>query len=146
MEFSRKKRGLMVSLIAAVFWAIGSIFFRAALTQEDYVATAFLRMWALSLLLLTGTFIRGGYGALQSAGRKILLQVAIAGIVSHGVGSILYMMSLSLVGAARGVPLISVAPLFGLLLAFSTLKEKVTARIWVGSLLTVIGIVTITLC
>jgi len=142
---SYKKRGLLMSLIAAVFWAIGSIFFRTALTQEDYVATAVLRMWILSLLLLTGTFIRGGYGALHSAGRNTLLRVAVAGVISHGVGSILYMMSLSLLGAARGVPLISVAPLFGLLLAFSTLKEKVTARIWAGSLLTVIGIATITL-
>ena len=144
-EFPRKKRGLIVSLIAAVFWAIGSIFFRAALTQEDYVATAFLRMWTLSLLLLAGTVIRGGYGALRGAGRKTLLRIAVAGFISHGFGSILYMMSLSLIGAARGVPLISVAPLFGLPLAFSTLKEKVTARIWVGSLLTVIGIATITL-
>jgi len=145
MEFPRKKRGLIVSLIAAVFWAIGSIFFRAALIQEDYVATAFLRMWTLSLLLLTGTFLRGGYGALHSAGRETLLRVAVAGVVSHGVGSVLYMMSLSLVGAARGVSLISVAPLFGLLFAFSTLKEKVTARIWVGSLLTVTGIAAVTL-
>jgi len=60
--------------------------------------------------------------------------------VALGLGWFLLAVSLSQIDASRAVPISSVSPLFTTLIGAFLLKEKVTVKIFVGSVLIVLGI------
>lgn len=60
-----------------------------------------------------------------------------------GLGGILLFVSLSLIAASRAIPLSSVSPLLSLLLTSLYAGEKVTAKVVVGTILIVMGVVLV---
>jgi drug/metabolite transporter (DMT)-like permease len=60
--------------------------------------------------------------------------------VSYALGGLLFLQALLYSGAAKATVLTSAAPLFGLPLSLVFLKERVTKRIAVGTVLIILGI------
>jgi uncharacterized membrane protein len=70
--------------------------------------------------------------------------LAVAGILALGVGGILLFMSQTLIENSKAIPLSSISPLFSLALASHYSGEKVTAKIIVGTVLIVTGVILVT--
>jgi len=142
-------KGVFISLASAVVWSVSIIFMDHALelarshsqlTVVDaalVVNTARMSTTALSFLGLS-PFIDRQF-LFTKLKRKTWIILASAGIIALGLGWVLLAVSLSLTEASRVVPISSVSPLFATLMGAFFLKEKVTLRIFVGSVLIVLG-------
>jgi len=71
--------------------------------------------------------------------RRTWIILALGGIVALGLGWVLLAVSLLDIPASYAVPISSVSPLFATLFGAFLLKERVTARIFVGSVSIVLG-------
>jgi transporter family protein len=138
-------KGVSISLATAVVWSVSIIFMDHALefSQLGPVDAALVvnttRMLTTSLLFLgLSPFIDRRF-LFMKLKRKTWIILASAGVIALGLGWVLLAVSLSYTEASRAVPISSVSPLFTTLIGAFLLKEKVTLRIFVGSLLIVLG-------
>jgi transporter family protein len=70
--------------------------------------------------------------------------MAVAGIISLGIGGICIFLSLSLLNASKAIPLSSISPFFAIILAFIYAKEKLNIKILFGTTFIVTGIILLT--
>jgi drug/metabolite transporter (DMT)-like permease len=94
---------------------------------------------AAGLLLVSFTSRRARLLAVI-ADRQQLAIIAVAGIVGTALGSLCYVYAVVEVGAARAAVLSATSPLMALPLAVLFLKERITARVAVGTVACVAGI------
>ena len=87
--------------------------------------------------------LRKSYTELFKLSRQEWLILAASGVMGWGLGSVLFLLTVSLVGPTRGAILTSTAPLFALPLSVIFLKERVNLPILLGTILTVAGIVLV---
>lgn len=66
--------------------------------------------------------------------------VALAGLLGTGVGSVLFVYAVDEIGAAKTAFLTTSAPVFALPMGVLFLSEKITARVLLGTLVTIAGI------
>jgi drug/metabolite transporter (DMT)-like permease len=72
-------------------------------------------------------------------GRSVAV-VALAGVLGTGLGSILFIYSVEHLGAAKTAFLTTSAPVFALPMGVLFLSEKLTARVLLGTAVTIAGI------
>jgi len=109
----------------------------AILDAAFVVNTVRLLTTTFSLLAISPFFDRQ-FGFLRLK-RKTWIILALGGIVALGLGWVLLAVSLLDIPASYAVPISSVSPLFATLFGAFLLKERVTARIFVGSVSIVLG-------
>jgi len=138
-------KGVLISLASAVVWSVSIIFMDHALefsklaTIDAALVVNLARMSTTTLLFLAlSPFIDRRF-LFMKLKTKTWIILASAGIIALGLGWVLLAVSLSFVEASRAVPVSSVSPLFATLIGAFLLKEKVTLRIFVGSVLIVLG-------
>jgi len=138
-------KGVFISLAAAVVWSVSIIFMDHALEFSQLAAVDaalvvnMARMLTTSLLFLAlSPFIDRRF-LFMKLKRRTWIILASAGIIALGLGWVLLAVSLSFIEASRAVPISSVSPLFTTLIGAFFLKEKVTVKIFVGSVLVVLG-------
>ena len=138
-------KGVFIALASAVVWSVSIIFMDYALEFSQLAAfdaalvVNLARMSTTSLLFLAlSPFIDRRF-LFMKLKRKTWIILASAGIIALGLGWVLLAVSFSLIEASRSVPISSVSPLFATLIGAFFLKEKVTLRIFVGSVLIVLG-------
>jgi drug/metabolite transporter (DMT)-like permease len=135
--------GIGLAATASVLWAGSNSFLKLALTMTDPITANTIRMPLATLIawLLLRT------GPPQPPPwrwpRRTLTAVVVTGLASSVVAGILTLYGVQQIGAARGSIIGATSPIFGAPLAFLFLKERLTARIIVGTLLSVAGIVLI---
>lgn len=139
-------KGVSIALATAIVWSVSIILMdhalelsqTASLDSAFAVNTARVSAAALTLLALSPLIDR--QFRFTKLKRKTWFALALGGIVALGLGWFLLAVSLSQIEASRAVPISSVSPLFAMLVGAFLLKEKVTTRIFVGSVLIVLGI------
>jgi DME family drug/metabolite transporter len=139
-------RGVLASIAAAIFWSIGLVTYKIALTGNgiDTSFATFIRTAAILPFLLVMIIGARESSQLTKLSRIDTVALAIAGILALGVGGVLLFLSLSLIDAARAIPLSSISPLLSLVLARQYSGEKVTMKVIIGTALIVTGVVLIT--
>ena len=138
-------RGILVAFVTAVAWGMSIAFMDKALLLSELAAldaafvvnTVRLSATTLSLLAISPFFDRQ-FGFLKLK-RRTWVILALGGIVALGLGWVLLAVSLLDIPASYAVPISSVSPLFATLSGAFLLKERVTARIFVGSIFIVSG-------
>jgi len=138
-------KGVFIALASAVVWSVSIIFMDHALEFSQLAAvdaalvvnTARMSTTSLSFLALS-PFIDRRF-LFMKLKRKTWIILASAGIIALGLGWVLLAVSLSYIEASRAVPISSVSPLFATLIGAFFLRENVTLRIFVGSVLIVLG-------
>jgi len=109
----------------------------AVLDAAVVVNTVRLSATTFSLLAISPFFDRQ-FGFLKLK-RRTWVILALGGIVALGLGWVLLAVSLLYIPASYAVPISSVSPLFATLFGAFLLKERVTTRIFVGSVFIVLG-------
>ena len=134
--------GVGSALGAGICWANAIIIFRISVTFSDPIIvdalkSMFLLFVFLPVILVKFREIRG------SISRKIFTVLSVGGILGIGVGDWFLYISLSKIGAARATALTTSAPLLSLLLATIILKEKVSKRQVLGTILIIVGVILV---
>jgi drug/metabolite transporter (DMT)-like permease len=133
-------RGVALVLLAAVFWAVATVWLRAGSGDLSAVAAGSLRIPAAGLFLLLLSWGRMGELRVVAGGRRTLATVALAGIVGTALGGLLYIYAVQEAGAGRAAILSSTSPLFLFPMAVIFLAERLTAWVLVGTAISVVGI------
>jgi len=140
-------KGVSIALATAIVWSVSITLMNHALELSKIASpidsafainTARMSATALAFLALS-PFIDRRFRFMKLK-RKTWIILALGGIVALGLGWFLLAVSLSQIEASRAVPISSVSPLFATLIGAFLLKEKVTVKIFVGSVLIVLGI------
>lgn len=100
---------------------------RAIRGIDDPLVSTFLQLAVGALVLVVATLVTEDLSQLSDATLASIVIFAAAGIVHFVLGWTFLNMSQARIGAARTAPLITLTPLFGLLLAIVTLGEVPTA-------------------
>ncbi len=132
--------GVSLLLIASFCWAVGTTLLDFGLADMDLIVASALRMPFMTLVLLAMVFLRKNTTETWYHGVRSLSILALAGILGIGVGGLFFMLGVKYAGTARTAILSSTAPLFGVPLSMLILREKITAKIVLGTILCVIGI------
>lgn len=132
--------GVGLALAAALCWAVSTIMVREALSTVDVAVANSVRLSILAIALFGLSLRQGGIGRLEVYGFRTLFVVFLAGVIGMGLGTYTFLSAVQRAGAARASVLTASTPLFGVPLAI-LLKEKVSARALVGTVLTVAGVV-----
>jgi len=133
-------RGVVFVLLAALFWALSTIWLKAGSGDLNAAAASSLRIPAAGLFMLL--LARGRLGELRvvTGGWRTLATVALAGILGTGVGGLLYVYAVQEAGAGRAAILSSTSPLFVLPLAVFFLSERLTLWVLLGTVVSIVGI------
>ena len=139
-----QRLGVLAAIGAAMLWAIGTTAMKYGLQDGvNVIAINAFRLPLGALILLAMAQMRGGARTWQSYDRDNIPALIALSLYSNGLGAILWVLAIDLAGAARAALLNTMSPLIGVPLSILFLHERVTTRIAVGAVLSVIGIVMI---
>jgi DME family drug/metabolite transporter len=143
MQRSLPVRGVFIALVTAVVWSISISMVNLAMKEAPSLEHAFaintLRIVALAAFLLVFTPIaQRGFKFLKMR-RKTVVTLLVGGIIALGLGWFLLALSFSYIPESHAVPISSTTPLFSTLSGIAFLREKVTAKVAVGSIIIVLG-------
>lgn len=131
--------GVGLALAAAMCWAISTVILRLGLEGVDVAVANSVRLSVLVLALFAILFWRKEVGRIREYGLRSLGIALLAGIAGTGLGTLAFVAALQRTGAARTSILTSTTPLFGVPFSLM-LKEKLTSRTVLGTILTVVGV------
>ena len=127
--------GEIASLVAALSWAVGVLWFRRILESESSTATNFRKcLHATLLFALVSSFQE--YPPLTGTHYWML---AISGFVGMSVGDTLLFSAIRRLGTARALMLHATAPLFTVALAYGFQGESLTAWQFTGVVAATLG-------
>lgn len=132
--------GELAALGAALSWTASALLYRKALQETQPVLANIVRLVLTSTILIVFVTVIGKLGTFATLPYNVVILAAVSGIIGLGVGDTLYMVSLKIVGVARGVPITCTYPLFTLLFAFTLAGQPPTLTVSLGAILIVAGI------
>lgn len=141
--------GISASLITAIVWSISLALMdivvseSAASTLDANYALVTLRMAAVALFSLTIAGFVDKERGFAKISRKGVFLLCVGGLIANGLGWVLMNYSFILIPQTQAVPISSTSPLFAALAGFLFFRENVTARVAVGALAIVFGIVLV---
>jgi len=140
------KLGILAALGTSLFWACGFILFKIILVNIDPFVLASVRM--LLLLPALGVFTIFSFETRSSIKHLTRFNIPVmflGGLISLGIGDTLLYLGLETAKANVVAPLASTTPLFANIIAILLLKERVSKRVVVGTLLVTAGTMLLTL-
>ena len=137
--------GVTLALLAAVCWAISMVLVTPGIEGLDSAMAGSVRMPALSLMLWGTVATRRTFGQFTRLSVGDWALIIAGGFVGMGLGSLLFLRTVSMVGPTKAAILTSTSPLFALPLCVVFLKESINWSVIVGSALTVAGVVLVSL-
>lgn len=135
--------GVSLALAAAVCWAVSMLMIAPGIRGHDPILVASIRVPSLSLVLWIITLARGSWRRLGMLSAKEWVILLVGGLIGWGLGSMLFVLTVSLVGPTQAAILTSTSPMFALPLSAVLLRERLHARVFVGTLLTICGVILV---
>lgn len=135
--------GIVMGLLCAASWAIGSVMMRDLSRKLDPFTLNAPRTTVGGLAMLAITLLSGrsaGYGAVTLPELGFMLGSMLVG---GGIGDTLYVISLKRIGVSRAFPISSIYPAITVLLGVAFLSESLSLRLVAGMVLVVVGVVLI---
>jgi DME family drug/metabolite transporter len=136
----KKGMGIGLILLASLLWAISISLLKVGLQGVSLILANGVRLPVASLALIFLILFQKSRQQPSRLHIRDVMVAAVSGILSFGIGGLLFLQAILYSGAAKATVLTSAAPLFGLPLSLVLLKERVTTRIAVGTVLVVLGI------
>ncbi len=136
--------GYILLLLVGFFWTIATLWLAAAKGHLHAIAAGSIRTPAGAGALLAFAFAtQRPQLAAPFRNRGHIAAIAAAGLLGTAFGSLLYVYSVTDLGAARAAVFSSTSPLMALPLSIIFLHERMTRRIGVGTGLCVAGVVVL---
>ena len=127
---------LMIALTTALMWAVGTILLALGLKNISVLLANAIRYPVLSLFLYLISKPRMKW----TVERRDLAILAASGILGMVIGGITFLFSVQLIGASRATPLSASSPVWASIISAVALKEKVTLRMLLSSIIVIIGV------
>lgn len=135
------KLGFIAGILTAICWALGVTLFKLIVEVFDPVFAAFFKI--LIVLPFLAAYLKvlecRNPSSIVPPKRSEVIAAILGGLISVGLGDMIYLVGLSLTQANTAVPLGSSTPIFSAILAAVFLKERLTKRSVVSSILVVVG-------
>jgi DME family drug/metabolite transporter len=148
---SPRIKGMVASLVAAVFWSIGLTCYKWTLLNHEMndpalsiFVTAFRTTVMLPFLILMFAAGRGSR-QIRKLSKIDFTLLAVAGILALAIGGILLFTSYLLINANIATPLSATSPFFSLILARHYAGEKATSKIILGTIFIVFGVALVSI-
>jgi len=137
-------RSVLAIGAVALAWTVATLVLAGGRGDLGAAAAGIVRIPAggLSIGLVTSMATRGAVLRRLPGGRDLAL-IAAVGVLGTGIGSVLYIFAVAEAGVARATILNSISPLLALPLSMLVLRERLTRRIGIGTLLCVAGTVIV---
>jgi uncharacterized membrane protein len=135
--------GALCALGSALTWAVTSLLVRTVCPPLNSVAVSVLRSLIGGGLLLAWVLATGGLSGLGGMSARTFALLAVSIVLAIAVGDVLFFESARFLGLARAMTVSMTYPLMGAVLAAVFLGEPITARVVVGSLVTLSGLALI---
>ena len=135
--------GALCALGSALTWAATSVLARTLHPTLSFVAINAIRSTVAGVLLLVWVVAVDGVGALSSMSATTFALLALSIAVAVGIGDNLFFESSRTVGLARSMTIAMTYPLITTALAALILDEAIGARVVLGAVLTLAGILMI---
>ena len=146
-ETKRKnvRKGIFYTLIIAVIWSISPILLKYVLAYTDVTTVNTIRI--IIHVILVSIILASQKKLLSSFKIKTrdAVNITVAGGLGYFLTVILYLLSMELIGISRSTVLSCVFPLFAFILAVTFLKEEITRFKLIGTIITVFGVILITI-
>lgn len=130
--------GFMYSIAAAVLWGLGASMIRMFRDHADVYTTAIIRLVAVALLSL---FISSARKHPVSLSRSLIIATFYTGVLSWGVGMILFIQSIYTIGVSVTSVATALAPVLTQFINKVITRERISPRILAGAFLVSMGIV-----
>lgn len=130
-----------MAIAAAILWAVATTMLKTGIQASPHVII--VNAIRLPVAALSSALVAQGYGGARvwdGYTRKNLPRLTALALYSTGIGMIVWTLTVDWAGAARAALLNTTAPLIGVPLAVVFLRERVTPRVAVGTLLAVWGV------
>ena len=135
--------GALCALGSGLTWAVTSLLVRTVSPPLSSVTASAIRAILGGGVLLLWVLLTGGIGRLASMGETNFLLLVVSIVLAIAIGDVLFFESLRFIGLARAMTVSMVYPLMSAVMAAIFLGEPLTARMGVGSLVTLLGLALI---
>jgi len=132
--------GEITALGAALCWALSAVLYKTALSDAKPVSANISRCISTTLFLIVCLVVAGKLQSLTTLPAYQMFLAGLSGAVGLCLGDTMYLLSLSLIGVSKAVPVTCTYPLFTMLFAALFLNEQITTFLLFGALLIVVGI------
>ena len=130
--------GYLLAGATAICWGLTAVLVRPSLEDMDVLTASAVRLPFASLLMLL--VVRGrAFRAVRQLTPRLWLLIAAAGVLSVG-ATLLFVTAISLAGAGKTASVSATSPLFAAPLAALFLKEPLTRRLVLGTVVSAIGV------
>ena len=136
--------GMILALLTAIVWSISITMMDVAVKEtpdlNHALAINTMRVIAIAaVMFMASPLIDRKLGFLKVP-KKTVMTLVVGGIVALGLGWFLLAYSFVMISQSRAVPISSTTPLFSTLAGIFLLREKITGRTALGSIMIVVGI------
>ena len=139
-----RRIGLTLAFFTFISWALSDAVFQFGLINVGAAEANFFRMLFASIILVPFFLISMRKGrALPN--KHVVAFAALTGLVGMGLSLIAYSYAVKFVGATITAVIIASAPVFTVPLSAIFLGEDVNRRVTVGTLMTILGVILVTL-
>jgi len=140
-DFSSEKFvGNIILALAAVTWGLYSVLVRRISAQMDTLLVTLLALLGGLMLTLPASIIELQGRAMGEINTNIVLGILYLGVVSTAAAMWLWNRAFALVDASVASLFFFTQPLVGALLSVALLGQQMTARLWIGSALIILGV------
>ncbi len=138
-------KGVLLALAAAVLWTVAATILKVGVRDMDPFVAAGVRVPSAAMALLLFTVSQRNKGSLQfqKYGARTIALAAVGGVLSYGIGAVLYVFAIQAIGVGKAVIISGLSPLFTVLFSVLFLKERLTWYILGGILLGFSGVVLV---
>lgn len=134
------------ALLTAICWGVGGYFEKKGLALGNLSPTMGITIRTATALLILGIASFPQWKSVPQAGPKALLYMIIGGgVVAGAVGMLCFYTALKGAPLTRVMPIAFTSPLFGALMGILLAGEPITLKAVLGMLMTIGGIVLLTL-
>ena len=136
----------LLALLTAAAWGIGGYFEKRGLHLGDLPPQLGITLRTAVALVILGAISAPHWKAAAAAGPKSLIYIFVGGgLVAGSLGMLCFYAALKSAPLSQVMPIAFTAPLFGALMAMTLGGEPVTVKTLLGMVMTVGGIILLTI-
>lgn len=136
----------ILALITAMAWGIGGYFEKKGLSLGGLSPQMGITIRTAVALVILGVVSFPQWKSLPQAGTKAILMLVIGGgVVAGAIGMLCYYAAIHGAPLGKVMPIAFTSPLFGVLMGIIFGAEPLTWKVTLGALLTIAGIVVLTI-
>ncbi|WP_432798497.1 EamA family transporter [Poriferisphaera sp. WC338] len=137
---------VLFAILTAAAWGVGGYFEKKGLKLGNLSPHVGITVRTAVAILILGVISLPQWKQLGNAGTKSILYLVIGGgIVAGSIGMLCFYAAIKEAPLSRVMPIAFTAPLFGALMGMMFGGEPISMKIVIGMLLTVSGIVVLTM-